>query len=203
MFPEGTRNDLSSVGRFHKGAFWLAEQLQLDVLPVIIHGFNHILPRNSVCVYKGQTTVSVGERITVQTQNDWGGYAETAKRIHHYYTEEYRRIAAEVETPEYCAELVKDRFRYKGVDIYNVVRNNLKRNGNFAADVEQLRGSDHLTLKNSGYGERALLLALVMPQTKVDVLENDAEKADVLRYSAENIAPNLKVLTDEQGAEHL
>ncbi len=203
MFPEGARNDLSSVARFHKGAFWLAEQLQQDIQPVVIHGFNHILPRNSVCVYKGLATVSVGERITVQTQKDWGGYAETAKRMHHYYTEEYRRIAAGVETPEYCAELVKDRFRYKGVDIYNTVRNNMKRNGNFAADVEKLRGRERLTLKNSGCGERALLLALVMPQAKVDVLENNPEKADVLRYSAEGIAPNLKVHTDLSEGECL
>lgn len=38
VFPEGTRSADSNIKRFHKGAFLLAEKLNLDILPVIIHG---------------------------------------------------------------------------------------------------------------------------------------------------------------------
>jgi 1-acyl-sn-glycerol-3-phosphate acyltransferase len=38
VFPEGTRSPDSSVKRFHKGAFLLAEKLNLDITPLIIHG---------------------------------------------------------------------------------------------------------------------------------------------------------------------
>ncbi len=197
MFPEGARSDYSSVTRFHKGAFYLAEKLGLDVLPVVIHGFNHVVPRNSVCVYKGCATIDVGERVTREMQKEWGGYAETTRRIHAYYVANYRRIADRVETAGYCAELVKDRYRYKGVDIFNTVKNNLKRNSNYAADVETARGLDEIKLVNSGYGEKALLMALALPQTRFVVVEKDAEVADVLRYSAEGIASNLKVVLQE------
>ena len=35
VFPEGTRSVDCSIQRFHKGAFYLAEQLQADILPMV------------------------------------------------------------------------------------------------------------------------------------------------------------------------
>ncbi|HAY17636.1 MAG TPA: glycosyl transferase family 2, partial [Rikenellaceae bacterium] len=34
IFPEGTRTSDGKVGRFHKGAFYLASELRLDITPV-------------------------------------------------------------------------------------------------------------------------------------------------------------------------
>ena len=38
VFPEGTRSPDDHIRRFHKGAFFIAEKLNLDILPVLIHG---------------------------------------------------------------------------------------------------------------------------------------------------------------------
>ena len=43
VFPEGTRSKTGEILRFHKGAFQLAQSLQLDILPVFIHGANHVM----------------------------------------------------------------------------------------------------------------------------------------------------------------
>ncbi len=45
VFPEGTRTATGKVGRFKKGAFFLADQLQLPVVPLTIDGSFRILPR--------------------------------------------------------------------------------------------------------------------------------------------------------------
>ncbi len=45
VFPEGTRTATGKVGRFKKGAFFLADQLQLPVVPLTIDGSFQILPR--------------------------------------------------------------------------------------------------------------------------------------------------------------
>jgi 1-acyl-sn-glycerol-3-phosphate acyltransferase len=42
VFPEGTRSEDCSIQRFHRGAFYLAKQLKLDILPVLIHGVGHL-----------------------------------------------------------------------------------------------------------------------------------------------------------------
>ena len=57
IFPEGKRNDHSSICRFHKGAFLLAQRYQLDIQPFIIHGLNVVLPQNSIQVFKGSITI--------------------------------------------------------------------------------------------------------------------------------------------------
>lgn len=45
VFPEGTRTATGKVGRFKKGAFFIADQLQLPVVPLTIEGSFQILPR--------------------------------------------------------------------------------------------------------------------------------------------------------------
>lgn len=38
VFPEGTRSADGKIGRFHKGAFYLAGELGLDILPICLYG---------------------------------------------------------------------------------------------------------------------------------------------------------------------
>lgn len=45
VFPEGSRSDTGQVGAFHRGAFQLADELQLPVVPVSIEGSFEVLPR--------------------------------------------------------------------------------------------------------------------------------------------------------------
>lgn len=46
VFPEGTRTYTGSPGRFKKGAFLLADELQLPVVPITISGSFEALPRS-------------------------------------------------------------------------------------------------------------------------------------------------------------
>ncbi len=45
VFPEGARTFTGHMGVFKKGAFQLADELQLPVVPVTINGSFDILPR--------------------------------------------------------------------------------------------------------------------------------------------------------------
>ncbi|MDR0829560.1 MAG: 1-acyl-sn-glycerol-3-phosphate acyltransferase [Prevotellaceae bacterium] len=63
VFPEGTRSPDCTIGRFHKGAFYLAEKFGLDILPVIIHGIGHALPKTEFMLRKGEVNVFVEERM--------------------------------------------------------------------------------------------------------------------------------------------
>ena len=62
VFPEGTRTHDGLVGRFHKGAFLLADELGLEVMPVFIRGAYSAWPRHESLMRKGEITVTIGER---------------------------------------------------------------------------------------------------------------------------------------------
>ena len=45
VFPEGTRSFTGHMGRFRRGAFMLADELQLPVCPLTINGSSDVMPR--------------------------------------------------------------------------------------------------------------------------------------------------------------
>ena len=45
VFPEGARSFTGHMGAFKRGAFMLADELQLDVVPITINGSFNVMPR--------------------------------------------------------------------------------------------------------------------------------------------------------------
>lgn len=191
VFPEGKRNDRSTISRFHKGAFLFAERYGLDIQPFIIHGLNMVLPRNSFQVFTGSITVQGYKRVR---QDGHTTYSEMTSRVHTFYKKEYERLAREIETAAYFAPLVEDRYCYKGVEIYRSVHKNIKRNNCFTRWIDTSESLSAVLIKNNDHGEFALLYALVHPSVLVTVLEEDESKRALLTYCAKGIADNLQVM---------
>ncbi len=192
VFPEGERNPASSILRFHKGAFYLAEKLDLDILPVILHGANFVLPRNSISVFSGRITVSVGKRIAAATKDC--SYVEQTKMVHHYYINQYEALRKRIETTSYFRGFILDRYRYKGNEVFHSVAKRLRAYGCFTKWIDHKDDAKEIAVVDNGYGEFALLYALIHPLSKVTVAVTDDDKAAVLKYSAEGIVDNLCIV---------
>lgn len=59
FFPEGTRSRSGSLMPFKKGAFRLAVELGLPILPVVIHGTNKILPSDTTDLAPGNARLEI------------------------------------------------------------------------------------------------------------------------------------------------
>ena len=70
FFPEGTRSKDGNIARFKKGAFNMALQLELPILPVTINGTRRILPSGSLDLRPGHAEAIVHKPI------DTSGYSE-------------------------------------------------------------------------------------------------------------------------------
>ena len=65
FFPEGTRSPTGALQRFKKGAFVLALQLGVPVIPVAVIGGRQIMAKNKMRIRSGKMRVVVGEPIPV------------------------------------------------------------------------------------------------------------------------------------------
>ncbi len=59
VFPEGTRSKDGSLGEFREGAFRLAIDLGIDIVPLAISGTETALPKHSLVLGKSTATVKV------------------------------------------------------------------------------------------------------------------------------------------------
>ena len=103
VFPEGTRSEDCNILRFHKGAFYLAEQLQADILPVFLHGLGHVLPKRDFMLREGRIDVEVGQRITQDDKRFSDDLLERTRQMRHYYQEYYQQMCQRIETDDYWA----------------------------------------------------------------------------------------------------
>ncbi len=85
IFPEGTRSEDCHIRRFHRGAFYLAEQLNLDIIPVKIKGFGKVLPKKSWHLHPGKMSMEVMERIRRDAPDGLVGYREMTKKVRKLY----------------------------------------------------------------------------------------------------------------------
>lgn len=64
FFPEGTRSRDGKIREFKVGAFKLASEKQIPILPVVIHGTGDAIPKHSLLVRKGSRfRVTIGEPV--------------------------------------------------------------------------------------------------------------------------------------------
>lgn len=70
IFPEGTRSNDGSLGKLKRGAFRLASDLQLPLLPVTINGTGRILPSGTADLFPGRATMIIHPPIDIKGFTD-------------------------------------------------------------------------------------------------------------------------------------
>jgi 1-acyl-sn-glycerol-3-phosphate acyltransferase len=63
VFPEGSRSFTGHMGKFKKGAFQLADELQLSVVPITIDGSFDIMPRTCKWMNRHQMIMTIHDPI--------------------------------------------------------------------------------------------------------------------------------------------
>lgn len=86
--------------------------------------------------------------------------------------------------------LVSDRYRYRGVEM-SVAVNRRLRYLRRHPDALPAPHDGQLVITDEGWGETALLAALLHPDAAVTALLPDDDRALVARYAAEGVAPNI------------
>lgn len=97
VYPEGTRSKDCSIGRFHQGAFFLAQELGLEILPMYLYGPGKILPKKTYHLRKGIFYIEVDEPLTREKMQEMGNLRAQASAMRKRYKKKYEEIANKIE----------------------------------------------------------------------------------------------------------
>lgn len=98
VYPEGTRSLDCSIGRFHQGACYIAENLGLDIIPAVLYGTGKALPKHGRYLRKWPISLDIDKRIT-NHELALMGPTNTAQAasLRKYYQKRYSQISNTVE----------------------------------------------------------------------------------------------------------
>lgn len=97
VYPEGTRSKDCRIGRFHQGAFYMAREFGLEILPMILYGPGKILPKTGWHLHKGKFFVEVDKPLTQEELSAMGDLKQQASTMRKRYKEKYEEIANRIE----------------------------------------------------------------------------------------------------------
>jgi len=182
IFPEGTRSEDGEVKRFHKGAFYLAEKLNVDILPIMIHGTNYTLTKKDALLKNGQVTLKFLPRINPGDGQFGNVYAERAKLVGRYFRDEFSKLKTEIEKPAYFREKLIYNYLYKGpvLEWYMRIKTRLEKNYETFHTLVPQRGK--VLDIGCGYGFMSYMLAFTSPQREITGIDYDEEKIDTANH---------------------
>jgi 1-acyl-sn-glycerol-3-phosphate acyltransferase len=178
-FPEGARSETNKINRFHKGAFYLAEKLDLDILPVMIHGGSEISPKNSFIIRDGGFTVKILPRIKASDTNFGTSYSQKPKQLGQYFRSQFRELRNKIEGTTYWHSILLENYRLKDKGMFKSVKNDLTANQKAYLEIIRFVGEkDRIIHLSNEYGQLDLLLALDSFDRKIhSCLENKEARA--------------------------
>ncbi len=97
VYPEGTRSKDCKIGRFHQGAFYLAQELGLEILPMYLYGPGKILPKKTYHLNKGIFYIEVDEPIRQEEMQKMGELRKQTSMMRRHYVRKYGEIANKIE----------------------------------------------------------------------------------------------------------
>ena len=197
IFPEGTRSITGDIGRFHKGAFLAAEKLNLDILPILIHGAGDAVTKNDFHFKDGALTVKYLPRIKVGETKYGTTYQEKTKGICKYMREEYELMREEFEPTKYYRSRLINNYIYKGPLIEWYCRVKTAMEGNYKLFESLMPKRGKVVDVGCGYGflpymllfksRHREILGLDYDEEKINIAQNCAGKRDNINFETADV----------------
>ena len=188
-FPEGTRSKDREIHRFHQGAFHMAKEYHVDILPIFLTGLGDVLPKDELAFRRGKMHMEIGKRMAPEEFESM----ETRTLTHmfrHYFVDHYAELRREQTTTASVVPYVRYQYLYKVRSVTHEAKRRLNEILAHSNEIDHWSGGSEYIINNCGQGESAFVFALVHPDVQVIASDPDPEKIDVARHI--NIhCPNL------------
>jgi 1-acyl-sn-glycerol-3-phosphate acyltransferase len=177
LFPEGTRSLDGEIKRFHKGAFLIAKELDLDIQPILLIGAHEVNPKNDILINKGHLVILPLDRIKPDKNES---YSQLTKRVMQVMREAFKNAKRQHAKTAFWQAAILKNYVLKGplLEWYIRIKWMLeKRNFEYYDDLV----GDEATIYDLGCGYGYLSYYLHYRGTKRNItgIDYDAEKVAV------------------------
>ncbi len=198
IFPEGTRSEDGEIKRFHKGSFFLAQELGIDIQPILIVGASYVNPKNDFIIKSGTLSLCVLERIKVGDEMFQQRFGLLTKSVQSIMRSEMIAMKSKIEDARYLKNRVQYNYLYKGPTLEWYVRIKWRfeeKNYDFYNSLIE----DRINIYDIGCGLGYLsyflhyknpnrnILGIDYDEDKIDIAQNGYDKTDQLKFEVNDV----------------
>lgn len=188
VFPEGTRSVDGSIKRFHKGAFFIADALQLDIIPILLHGTGQTITKGDFKVNSAAVNIKILPRISPGDKTFGEGYAEKTKSILKYFRKQYEAFSDQMETPKHFYYKLVNNYLYKGPILEWYLKVKVRMEHYYEPFDSLIPKSASVLDLGCGYGFLCYILAFRSKERVITGVDYDEDKISVARNCFERPA---------------
>lgn len=195
IFPEGTRSEDGEINRFHKGAFYLAQELNVPIQPLLIAGIHEVNSKNDVMIHRGHIFIkALDKQFSVEGES----YSVFSKRILKLMRIEFDVLRNEHEKSKFWFPSIMQNYVLKGPILEWYVRVKYKLE---AKNFEKYDALTHFSNKiydvGCGYGylsyylhyrnSKRVIIGLDYDEEKVLTAQNGIKKNESLQFETADV----------------
>ncbi|MEO8067007.1 MAG: 1-acyl-sn-glycerol-3-phosphate acyltransferase [Flavobacteriales bacterium] len=184
VFPEGTRSVTGKLNRFHKGSFWLAEELKAPMVPVLLHGVGHAIQKGDWLLKDARMTMRAQPTIEWDDARYGKGHRERTKAISAEFKRAHTAHRIATETPTYWREKLVRTYIYKGPVLEWYVRVKSRIDTDLHERIHALVPRDATVVDlGCGHGMLSYLLHWSSADRRILGVDHDAAKVELAQHA--------------------
>lgn len=183
IFPEGTRADNTYIQRFHRGAFYLAQELGLDILPIVYHGVGDALKKGELFLRSGKITMKILERVSPDDNRFGKDYRERARGFRRYIKDQYRVLEEEYGGASYFSRRMKMNYIYRGPVLEWYLKVKMWMEQYYDTYDRLIPKKGVVTDLGCGYGFISYLLSFRSSEREITGIDYDQDKIDIAKHA--------------------
>lgn len=191
IFPEAHRFIDNRIHRFHKGAFYLAEKLQIDILPIVVFGSGEFLGSGEFWGRPSGLRMKILKRIGINDASFGLDYSERSKQIRRLYIREYESFMKEEGNGHYYRKKLVLNYVFKGPILEWYLRVKMNSENYYQQYNELLPREGGILELGCGYGFMSYMLSFTGPDRKITGVDYDEEK---IRVAQNCISKNENII---------
>jgi predicted exporter/SAM-dependent methyltransferase len=181
IFPEENRSLFGNTQGFRSDAFYLAEKLRLDIIPVLILGGADSLPEGSFWGKPGRLFIKTLPVIKLENKIFGNDFLERTTLMSQYFNKEYMFFKITHKTPANNVLNLRLNYLFKGPVLEWYLRVKMAMENNFDTYCTYLPIKGEILDLGCGYGYISYMLKLTSDERTITGVDYDKKKITIAK----------------------